>query len=233
MFCIYSSPLWFWCLVKQSDSYSQKGLRAGARFARSSTRRLAISGGALGDRGGSDAIPSSTSWISQFVLAVLGSVLHASMLHAPHSTNMISSEILHFWHIVLSITHFLSLNHGFVHYLTAPTLWIRKKSKSVEQALVSWMEFLWEKSNFQTRVSLFRPKFSPFMPIIPLFHRSDMFITSVSQISDSPANLWSYLSSMIAHLIQSHPWFFALKMFSNRLSRTYDDFVLSGAQTLS
>ncbi len=67
------------------------------------------------------------------------------MLHAPHSTNMISSEILHFWHDLHSITHFLTSNHGFMHYLTAPTLWIRKKSKSVEQAIDSWMEFLWEK----------------------------------------------------------------------------------------
>jgi hypothetical protein len=59
---------------------------------------------------------------SHFVLAVLGSVLHASMLHAPHSTNMISSEILHFWHDLHSITPSLSLNYGFMHYLTDPTL---------------------------------------------------------------------------------------------------------------
>ncbi len=78
-----------------------------------------------------------------------------------------------------SITHFLSLNHNFMHYLSAPTILIRKKLNSVEQALDSWMEFLWKKSNFQTRVSLILPKFSPLMPIISLFHRHDMFITLV------------------------------------------------------
>jgi hypothetical protein len=116
------------------------------------------------------------------------------MLHAPHSTNMSSSEILHFWHDLHSITPFLSLNHGFMHYLTDPSLWIRKKSKSVEQALDSWMEFLGKKSNFQTRVSLIRPKFSPSMLIISSFHRYDMFISLVPQISNSPVNLWSCLS---------------------------------------
>ena len=111
------------------------------------------------------------------------------MLHAPHSTNMISSEILNFCQELHSITHFLSLNHGFMHYLTAPTILIRKKLKSVEQALDSWIEFLWKKSNFQTRVSLIWPKFFPSMPIISSFHRYDMFITLVPQISNSPVNL--------------------------------------------